>query len=672
MKNKVFLFSNGIANFQKAIELGEGKEQEFSVPVKNDHLGDILTSLDLHGNARFKSPPIYANASNLDGNLNIDAGNAIESLIGELAGAKVSIELHSGTKIVGTLVGRSVERVFEAGQVIERKYVVVQTTDGYSRHVLSDINRLDFTDEVVKTEINKALKRSFSRIKADTTLVNFSVIGKGVGVLEYSVPNPAWKISYRLELGDAPKLKAFAVVDNDTEDDWTDVEVSVTTGEPNTFSTDLAETKIPQRSRVNVVKDRVAAAPEAGRGKNVRAKSMSMRGGAAACAAPMMASMGLECAGNIPSAISCSMPGYPSDDGSSLMQYAGGDANLDIFYQADVKEVGDFSIFTAKEAVTIPAHSSAVIPIFETDLEGNSVVYYQTEKPEKAFSSVQIQNNSEYSWSRGSCVVNEAAVYAGQCIVPMTKSGEERFLPYAVQTAVHVNPVPTVSKTRLSSFQLSNGAGVVTNELSQISEFEISNLKNEEYKFVFDYTHLLSKGSDRKVELQSKDGGMKLEVDKALDNGSRYTFVLAPKQDVTIKIVEKQIQKQQIVLDASRLHWFVNSYVNNDGPLSDCKEIKTALKYQDQISELNQQISLLNAEVVQLTARQDQTRKNLAVPGLAGTTDGIDWQKDLSKRENRITQIQEKEVPSLNEKMVETQKKLDAILKSLVFETKSK
>src|SRR5690606_31798376 len=62
---------------------------------------------------------------------------------------------------------------------------------------------------------------------------------------------------------DTIEFQGFAVVDNNTDEDWQDVLISVVTGEPITFSTDLADSKTPKRSHVDIVSERALGAVEA-------------------------------------------------------------------------------------------------------------------------------------------------------------------------------------------------------------------------------------------------------------------------------------------------------------------------------------------------------------------------------------------------------------------------
>ena len=44
---------------------------------------------------------------------------------------------------------------------------------------------------------------------------------------------PLWKVSYRLVLGEEkPYLQGWALVENTTDEDWTDIELSLISGRP--------------------------------------------------------------------------------------------------------------------------------------------------------------------------------------------------------------------------------------------------------------------------------------------------------------------------------------------------------------------------------------------------------------------------------------------------------
>src|SRR5262249_42557667 len=57
----------------------------------------------------------------------------------------------------------------------------------------------------------------------------------------YVVENPIWKTSYRLVLGENSKahLQGWAMVENTSDDDWTNVRMALVSGRPISFQMDL-------------------------------------------------------------------------------------------------------------------------------------------------------------------------------------------------------------------------------------------------------------------------------------------------------------------------------------------------------------------------------------------------------------------------------------------------
>lgn len=60
-------------------------------------------------------------------------------------------------------------------------------------------------------------------------------------LVAYTVPTPTWKVAYRLVLGDDGHglLQAWGMVANASEEDWTDVELTLATGAPLSYVVDL-------------------------------------------------------------------------------------------------------------------------------------------------------------------------------------------------------------------------------------------------------------------------------------------------------------------------------------------------------------------------------------------------------------------------------------------------
>ena len=75
------------------------------------------------------------------------------------------------------------------------------------------------------------------------------------------IPTPVWKSSYRLIFNDKaePTLEGWAIIDNTTGEDWTNVRLAVVSGRPVSFISNLYEPKYVPRQTVELPEDRAAA-----------------------------------------------------------------------------------------------------------------------------------------------------------------------------------------------------------------------------------------------------------------------------------------------------------------------------------------------------------------------------------------------------------------------------
>src|SRR5262249_30843786 len=75
--------------------------------------------------------------------------------------------------------------------------------------------------------------------------------------IAYAVPTAAWKSAYRVVLPDDKSkqhealLQAWALVDNVSEEDWTDIQLTLATGAPLTFSTHMRDVRFVDRPEVS-------------------------------------------------------------------------------------------------------------------------------------------------------------------------------------------------------------------------------------------------------------------------------------------------------------------------------------------------------------------------------------------------------------------------------------
>ena len=139
---------------------------------------------------------------------------------------------------------------------------------------LDKVDRFQLEDAGLQDELNRALAAVAGARDQDKKPVDIRFNGQGERHvrLGYVVETPIWKASYRLVLpdnADARKQKAtlqgWAIVENQTDNDWKDVRLSLVSGRPISF----IQRPLPAALR---------AAPDGGAGALCLAAAAGVRG----------------------------------------------------------------------------------------------------------------------------------------------------------------------------------------------------------------------------------------------------------------------------------------------------------------------------------------------------------------------------------------------------------
>src|SRR5438270_626871 len=127
--------------------------------------------------------------------------------------------------------------------IVEMEFLNLWCTEGMRSIKLSDVQRVRFLNPVMESEFKKALDVVTQAHDTQKKAVSLNFTGKGQRTVKvgYVVENPIWKTSYRLVLDKekAPFLQGWAVVENNTDEDWNSVAVNLVSGRPISFKMDL-------------------------------------------------------------------------------------------------------------------------------------------------------------------------------------------------------------------------------------------------------------------------------------------------------------------------------------------------------------------------------------------------------------------------------------------------
>ena len=664
-QQSVTIFSNGIADFRRVIDIKAGESTPVSIPVNAEYIGDILDSLHVAGKVFYDKPATYQPANEQAGSLQLEPTKVIETLATKLSGASVEVQT-SSKKFVGKLLGLDTAIQLDTNsKSINVRSVLVLTTDGVISIALTDIAHLDFLDGEVKEEINKALKRNFQSIKPNSTFIDLTLksLEDTQAILRYSIPSAAWTMTYSLRQTAAGyEFQGSAVVPNKTDEDWKDVIVSVVSGEPVTFSTDIAQSKIPNRQFVPIIKESSQGAVEVEEGfyNSSQVALADMGGLESARGAKSMRAMGFA-----PAAAAAGGAAPMMARGGGVV--AGGNEPAADFQEAYTREVGDFSIFTAQQPMTIAAKRSALIPVFtKTVSEAKTVLYYkQANNSERPLRAIEFKNETDHSLNRGPCIIDQEGTFAGKSILPATKPGEKCLLTHAVETGLRIRSKKDEAKHEVISLRVADGVFYTTSRVTQQTTYRVYNSKNEQFRLLVDHDREWD-GSEFKLTYKENIDSDEFHVvqpQQSLNKGFRVSLDVSPKLQSRFVAVETLVEKSKLRMNANNWYNQFSEYVTGDGQLR--TQFKDALEIWDKITKKQQDVRDLQSEHSSKTQKQGRLRENLkSVSGGNASNQQSAWVKELADVEDTLTELENNKIPKAQKEIQDLQSKLQEALKS--------
>lgn len=669
--NDVTLFSNGMGHFRRTYDVKE--KTLISIPFKKDHIGDVAASLQVFGDVKLNSPPTFTPSNSNDTALRIQSGNALKSLLQSLSGAQVRVPVNGTSKVKDTytLVGIENEGQFKDDALYTDRLVAILMKDGsVSRRPMDSMTDIEFTEDSVKAEIEKALKNNFQTIKPDSTLVEVLLSPKSgdaaQAIVEYTLPVAAWKMRYTIrQEGKLFTIEGAAIIDNNTDEDWNNFRVSVVTGNPISFATDIANVVVPQRKFVELVEKNTLGNVQAEQGTMVMACSASA-GGAEYGQQDLRNSK----ARRLNVARSLGVKGSVSNYADFGMEACNESQEYEMALAEapgmTSEEVGDFCVFRSKDTISILSRKSAVVPMFSQKLEQSGLVllYKESNHDRRPYRAVKFRNETDNTLGRGKTLIYNQSIFSGECVLETTKPGENRMLAHCLENGVKIAKEVKAREQKVSSLKISEGVGVSEQVSTCSTEYVLENKKDEAFKMAFEHTSALGV----KDSLVVFDGVEIVEQEK-LSDGWRLYFNIAPKQKLTLKAMETRVDRNEIYMH--NMHWITTAIIDTKNPLATNPQILECIDLQKQIDKLTKEERDINDKTNKLVSKAQRIRENVtAAKGVEGSSDRLSsWLANLDDFEKDIVTM-ESRVPVLQEKKQEVSKQLMSKLRDLTVSWK--
>ena len=244
---RVVLFTSGVGFFERGGEVQDTTSVELVFDTSD--VNDLLKSLvvqDLGGGVvsrvTYGSPDPLARALR---SFSVDLSDdpTLADLLSQLRGTRVRVKAPDA--IEGTIVGLEVRTDRTDETLRETQWLNLLTEEGLQSLEMSRLLSVKVLDEQLDQQLQQALAEIAKSRQEDKRRVSIEFRGEGRRrvTVGYIREFPVWKTSYRLVLADdkLPFLQGWAIVENTTDDDWQDVQLTLISGRPVSFVMELDE-----------------------------------------------------------------------------------------------------------------------------------------------------------------------------------------------------------------------------------------------------------------------------------------------------------------------------------------------------------------------------------------------------------------------------------------------
>lgn len=670
----VVLFSSGVGYFDHFGTVQGGGEAELK--FKTAQINDVLKSLVLQDLDGGKVGTVtYASQDPLSKTLksfqvDVSGNPPLADLLNQLRGAKVTVD-RPGEKVEGTIVGveRRKKQIEGSKETVETAVITLISGGKLVTFPLDGVSGIELADPQLQDELNRALMAVASARDQDKKPVTIHFTGEGARRVRvgYVVETPVWKTSYRLVMGgdakiaDAAKpqageagkgtekamLQGWAIVENQTDNDWDNVQLSLVSGRPISFVMDLYQPLYVPRPVVQQELYASLRPQDYGAGMEVakEAVAFGVAGGGVLMEAKQLGRVRPR---TMATPASAEMA-YHANDSIMLPVDGAMDITSSVASAASASKLGDLFQYTVGN-VSLPRQSSAMIPIVTDPVEVERLsIYNASVLPRNPLNGARVKNTTDKHLLQGPVTVFDANSYAGDAKIDNLPPGQERLLSYGIDLKMLVDSTKNTHENRVVSGKLVKGVLQLQRKLVATQEYLADNKGETDKTLIVE--HPIRQGwklSSTEKPIETTDALYRFKGKVEAGKASKLVVSEEFVQSETIAILPLDIESVVAYAQTGEMNKDVKT------ALLRAAELKRALETTEQ--QIQQKLEQLN----QITQEQNRIRENLKSVQQNSAYYNRLMQK-LNDQESNIETLQ-KENDDLTSQRDRQQKELEAFV----------
>ena len=640
---QVVLYKHGVGYFERSGELAAGESARLD--FKAAEMNDVLKSLIIEEKGGAKVTGLrYDSSEPLEQRLaefpfKLGAAQPLSAVLDQLKGARVELKA-GGETVSGAIVGGRLIPGDDKRQ--QQEQVTLLLDSGELRNVdLTAVAGLRFTDPKLQAQFKDYLAALVSSRSKDKRSVYIdSSDSKARQLLaSYMIPTPVWKSSYRLifDKSAQPTLEGWAIVDNTTGEDWTNIQLALVSGRPISFISRLYEPRYVQRPVAELPEDSAArpvihegdfgpsAGLLAGTGRDEREK--------AAPRAQMM-------------------PAAPPPSVDMLRT----SMSSSVAASAATRELGELFEYRIPAPVTVRKSESAMLPFLQQKIAARKLLVYSDPSSEHPTNAAELTNATGKTLDGGPITVFDGGAYGGEALMETLKTGDKRLISYAVDLGTRITAQFDSKADTVREIHFRRGILTARAAAIETRTYTIRNVDQKPKTLI--------------IEHPVRPGYHLVDRKPAETTASAYRFEvkLAPGATEKFPVTEERVYDNTISI-ANLTPDLLTIYIRNKA-LSD-----TARKQLEQIASLKSQIAATDADsrrtesdIANMIKDQDRLRQNItSLNQVSGQQQQVQsYAKQLADQESKLAALRD-HLAELQRKRAALESELNASIEKMEF-----
>lgn len=650
----VVLYKHGVGYFERAGELGPGEGARLD--FKASEMNDVLKSLTVEvrngagvAGVRYdSSEPLSAKLSEIP--VKLEPQQPMSALIDQLRGAQLEMKRGQET-ITGVVV--SARLIPSSRETPEREQVTLLLDSGELRTFeIAPGTAVRFPDpklQLLMKDYLTAVMQARSTEKR-SVYIDSSDAGRRSVVASYMIPSPVWKSSYRLIFPPTgePTLEGWAIVDNTTGEDWTNVQLALVSGRPISFISKLYEPRYVQRPEAELA-DVGPNAPVVFAG--------SVIGGVPPAAAPppppapkaLRAATGYVNQGN--------MQQFAREEVRMAAEaLADQKAASSVTGTADGREIGELFEYRFGKPVTVKRNESAMLPFLQQKLEARKLLIYTDMSSQHPMNAAELTNSTGKTLDGGPITVYDQGSYAGEALVETVKTGDRRLIGYGVDIGTRITTAVDSSVQAIREFHLRRGILNTKSAVLETRTFTIRNVDNRGKLLIIE---------------QPIRQGYKLVNQKpsaVTSSKNRFEVKLTPAATDKFVLQEERLDEQSYAVSNLNPDYLLSFVQNKAISPEGRKALESILERKRLIASIDNDLRAAEAEAGEITKDQDRIRQNLgSLNRVAGQEDQVNrYARQLATQESQLATLRDR-ASELRRKKAAAEAELNRLIETLEF-----